>query len=426
MKKVIALVGTLDTKGPEINFVKNIIDGRGHHATIIDIGVLGNVKLRGTITSDEVARAGGSTIEELIKKGDENEAGMVMAKGLKSIVLDMAKRKKIHGLLAMGGGQGSITVSSTLQALPLGFPKILVSTKVTQAGAAPFAGSRDVTLVPSVADLAGLNRLTRHILANAAGAIVGMVETEIKESEIKPLVVMSMNGTVTRSGLFVKDALEKEGYEVLVFHSIGTGGKSLEDYVSSQKVDAVIEFAVNELGNELFGGMASAGPNRFEAAGFRGIPQIIIPGSADFINFLSPSTVPKKLARRLIHYHNPQATLIRTNISENRQLGEALAEKLNRSRGRVFVLWPKNGLSSVDVLNKKFFDPKADAALYHSLIKNLKKEIPVLVVESDVNSPIFAKEVIKAFQAMTWGSSRKSSRDSKHSDRMAFLRDESS
>jgi uncharacterized protein (UPF0261 family) len=403
MRKVIALVATLDTKGSEINFVKEIINTRGHQAYIIDIGVLGDTEISGMIKREEIARAGGSTIEELIKKGDENEAGLVMAKGLKSIVLDMVERGEIHGFLAMGGGQGSITVSPTLQALPLGFPKILVSTKVTQAGAAPFAGSRDVTLVPSVADLAGLNRLTRHILANAAGAIVGMVETEIIESETKPLVVMSMNGTVTRSGLFVKDALEKEGYEVLVFHSIGTGGKSLEDYVSSQKVDAVIEFAINELGNELFGGMASAGPHRFEAAGRRGIPQIIIPGSADFINFLSPPTVPRKFVRRLTHCHNPQATLIRTNISENRQMGEVLAEKLNRSQGKVFVLWPKNGLSSVDVPNKKFYDPKADTALYNSLMKNLKKEIAVLVVESDINSPIFAKEVVKTFQAILHG-----------------------
>jgi uncharacterized protein (UPF0261 family) len=209
-----------------------------------------------------------------------------------------------------------------------------------------------------------------------------------------------MNGTVTRGGLFVKDALEKEGYEVLVFHSIGTGGKSLEDYVSSQQVDVVIEFAVNELGNELFGGMASAGPKRFEAAGHRGIPQIIIPGSADFINFLSPSTIPKRLVKRQIHYHNPQATIIRTNISENRELGKVLAEKLNHSNGKVFVLWPKHGLSSIDVPNKNFYNPRADTALYNSLIKNLKKKISIMVVDSDINSPIFAKQVVRTFQAI--------------------------
>ena len=400
MKKKIAVVGTLDTKGPEINFLSKIINERGHEPFIIDIGVLGDVKIPVMITRAEVSRAGGSTLEKLIEKGDENEAGMVMAKGLKSIVSERVEKGELHGLLAIGGGQGSITVAPTLQALPLGFPKILVSTKVTQAGAAPFAGNRDVTLMPSVADLAGLNRLTRRILANAAGAIIGMVETEVIDSDLRPLVVMSMNGTVTGSALQVKNALENEGYEILVFHTIGTGGRSLEDYVSSHPVDAVIEFAVNEVGNELFGGMASAGPDRFEAAGRRGIPQIMIPGSADFINFLSPPSVPKNLTKRPLHYHNPQATLVRTNISENRRLGKVLAEKLNRSRGKVTILWPKKGLSTIDLPQKKFYDPKADNALLQSLIKNLRKEIPILVVDTDINSPVFSEQVVKTFQTM--------------------------
>jgi uncharacterized protein (UPF0261 family) len=400
MKKKIAVVGTLDTKGPEINFVSKIIDERGHEPFIIDIGVLGDVKIPVMITRDEISRAGGSTIEKLIERGDENEAGKVMAKGLRSIVLEMVEKGELHGLLAIGGGQGSINVAPTLQALPLGFPKMLVSTKVTQAGAAPFAGNRDVMLMPSVADLAGLNRLTRHILANAAGAIIGMVETEVMDSALGPLVVMGMNGTVTGSALEVKNALENEGYEILVFHTIGTGGRSLEDYVSSHPVNAVIEFAVNEVGNELFGGMASAGPDRFEAAGRRGIPQIIIPGSADFINFLSPPSVPKHLTKRPIHYHNPQATLVRTTISENRRLGEVLAEKLNRSRGRVTVLWPKKGLSSIDLPQKSLYDPKADNALLQSLTKNLRKEIPILLVDTDINSPFFAEQVTKTFQSM--------------------------
>jgi uncharacterized protein (UPF0261 family) len=400
MKKNIAVVGTLDTKGPEINFVRKIIDERGHQAFIIDIGVLGDIKIPATITREEVAMAGGSTLINLIDKGDENEAGKVMAKGLKSIVMEMVERGELHGLLAMGGGWGSITAAPTLQALPLGFPKILISTKVTQAGAAPFAGSRDVTLMPSVADLAGLNRLTRRILANAAGAIIGMVETEVGESDRRPLVVMSMNGLVTGSALQVKDALEKEGYEILVFHTIGTGGRSLEDYVSSHPVGAVIEFAVNELGNELLGGMASAGPDRFEASGRYGIPQIIIPGSADFINFLSPKTVPKKFMKRPMHYHNPQATVVRTSVSENRLIGKVLAEKLNSSKGKVIILWPENGLSSIDLPNKAFYHPKADRALYQALTKNLKEGISIQVLNTDINSSVFAEQVVKTFRMM--------------------------
>ena len=400
MKKTIAIVGTLDTKGLEVDFVQKIIRNRGHQPFIIDIGVLGEAKIPAQVTRHQVASAGGMTLQRLIENGDENKAGKTMAKGLKSIVKVMVKKGELHALLAMGGGQGSMTSAPALQALPIGFPKILISTKVTQAGAAPYAGTRDVTIMPSVADIAGLNRLTRQVLANAAGAIIGMAETEIVESKLKPLVVMGMNGTVTGGALKVKDDLEKEGYEILVFHTIGTGGRSLEDYVSSNPVAAVIEFAVNEVGNELFGGMASSGPDRLEAAGDRGIPQIIIPGSADFINFLAPPTVPEALMDRPIHYHNPQATIVRTSISENRQLGEVIANKLNRSKGKVFIIWPKHGLSSVDIQRKSFYDPEADMALYRALTENLNESISFIEVNTHINSSIFAERVVATFKGI--------------------------
>ena len=400
MKKTIAVVGTLDTKGSEVAFVQKIVNDRGHRSVIIDTGILGKAKIDVNITRDLVAKAGGSTLQKLIENGNENEAGLIMAKGLKSIVIEMVKKSELHGLLAMGGGVGSMITAPALQALPLGFPKILVSTKVTQAGAAPYAGSRDVTLMPSVADLAGLNRLTRKVLANAAGAVIGMVETEIVETSIKELVVMSMNGTVTGGALHVKNALEKQGYEILIFHTIGTGGRSLEDYISLHPVSAVIEFAINEVGNELFGGMASAGPDRLEGAGRHGIPQIIIPGSADFINFLAPPTVPEALMDRPIHYHNPQATIVRTSVSENRQLGEVIAGKLNRSKSKVFIIWPKDGLSSVDIHGKSFYDPQADMALYRGFTENLDENISFIEVNAHINSPFFADQVINTFKAM--------------------------
>ena len=401
MQKKIAIVGTLDTKGQEVDFVQKLIRNRGHIPVVIDIGVLGETKVRAQISRNEVAEAGGSSLEKLIVKDDEAYAGNVMGTGLKKIVTKLVEEGKLHGLLAMGGGQGSINVAPTLKSLPLGFPKLLISTKVTQAGAAPYAGSRDVTLMPSVADIAGLNRLTRRILANGAGAIAGMVETEIPEDNEKPLVVMSMNGTVTEGALQVKDELESTGYEILVFHSIGTGGRSLEDYVSLYQVSAVIEFAVNELGNELFGGMASSGPDRFESAGRRGIPQIIIPGSADFLNFLDPSTVPDPLIKRPIHSHNPQATLVRTNSSENYKLGEVLAKKLNNAKGPVSVVWPMQGFSTIDSPGKCFYDPAADKSLYDALRKNLKETIQIIEVKTDINSSLFAREVVKVFNKIT-------------------------
>ena len=398
MDKTIALVGTLDTKGEEIDFLRSLILARGHRVIIADTGILGKPHLKADISRREIARAGGADIDILKEKGDEAFAQSIMAAGLKEIILSLVESKKIQGLLAIGGGQGSIIVAPTLKSLPFGFPKLLVSTKVTQAGARPFVGSKDVLILPPVADLAGINRLTRSILTNAAGAISGMVEIEQPGIEDKPLVVMSMNGTVTDCGLAVKAMLEKKGYEVLVFHTIGTGGEALEEYVKSNEVVGVIELGVNEITNELMGGLASSGPDRLTAAGKRGVPQIVVPGSADFINFLGPETIPPKYRRRNIHSHNPQATLVRTNVRDNKILGKTIADKLNQARGPVVVLWPSKGLSTLDCKGRPYWDPEADRALLRALKRHLDLRIPVIESDAYINEPEFAQGVFMAFE----------------------------
>jgi len=398
MAKTVALVGTLDTKGEEIDFLRSLILARGHRVIIADTGILGKPHLEADISRREIARAGGADIDILKEKGDEAFAQSIMAAGLKEIILSLVESRKIQGLLAIGGGQGSIIVAPTLKSLPFGFPKLLVSTKVTQAGARPFVGSKDVLILPPVADLAGINCLTRSILTNAAGAISGMVEIEKPEIEERPLVVMSMNGTVTDCGLAVKAMLEKKGYEVLVFHTIGTGGEALEEYVKSNEVVAIIELGVNEITNELMGGLASSGPDRLTAAGNRGVPQIVVPGSADFINFLGPETVPPKYRRRNIHCHNPQATLVRTNVRDNKILGKTIADKLNQARGPVVVLWPKNGLSTLDRKGRPFWDPEADMALLKVLKRHLDPHIAVIESDAYINDPDFAQVVFMAFE----------------------------
>jgi uncharacterized protein (UPF0261 family) len=401
MVKTVAIVGTLDTKGEEIAFLKSLILARGHKAIVVDTGILGKPDLQADISRHDIASAGGKNIDTLKQRGDEAFAQNIMASGLKKIILSLLKSKKLHGLLAIGGGQGSIIVAPTLKSLPFGFPKMLVSTKVTQAGARPYVGSKDVLILPPVADLAGINCLTSSVLTNAAGAISGMVEIEKPKVTNKPIVVMSMNGTITDCGLAVKALLEKNGYEVLVFHTIGTGGEALEEYVKSNEVYAVIELGVNEITNDLMGGLASAGPDRLTAAGRAGIPQIVVPGSADFINFLGPETVPPKYRRRNIHSHNPQATLIRTNMQDNRLLGKTIADKLNRSRGPVTVLWPKNGLSTLDHSGKPFWDPYADMALLKSLKTHLDSRITLIESDAYINDPEFAQAVFLAFEKIS-------------------------
>ena len=400
MDKTIALVGTLDTKGEEIEFLRSLILKKGHRVLIADTGILGEAYLQADISRREIAMAGGEDIDILKKKGDEAYAQKVMAAGLKKIILPLVESKKIHGLLAIGGGQGSIIVAPTLKSLPFGFPKLLVSTKVTQAGARPYVGSKDVLILPPVADLAGINSLTSSVLTNAAGAISGMVEIEKPEVNNKPIVIISMNGTVTDCGLAVKAMLEKNGYEVLVFHTIGTGGEALEEYVKSNKVHAVIELGVNEITNDLMGGLASSGPDRLTAAGNRGAPQVVVPGSADFINFLGPETVPQKYKKRKIYSHNPQATLIRTNVRDNRLLGKSIADKLNRSRGPVVVLWPRKGLSTLDRKGKPFWDPEADMVLLDTLKKHLHPCIPVIDLDAYINDAEFAQQIFTAFEGI--------------------------
>lgn len=401
MTKTLALVGTLDTKADEIALLRDLVSASGLGVMVIDIGVLGRPGLKADVTNLRVARQGGVELDELRRRGEEDFAQTIMAAGLESIVLELVASDRVQGLLAIGGGQGSTMVAPTLKALPLGFPKLLVSTKASQAGIRPFVGSKDVLVLPSVADLAGINRLTRQVLKNAAGAMIGMLLTSAVFEEDRPLVVMSMNGTITECGLAVKVMLQGAGYEVMVFHSIGTGGEALESFVAESDVAGVIELAVNEIGNELLGGLASAGPHRLEAAGAKGFPQVIVPGSADFINFLGPQTVPGRLRRRRIHPHNPQATIVRTNQRDNQLLGRTLAQKLNRARGPVRVLWPGRGLSSVGRAEKPFFDPEADQALLRSLKRHLKPHIPLHEFDLFINDPAFAEAVFEVFLKTT-------------------------
>ena len=400
MAKTIALIGTLDTKGEEIAFLRSLIRTRGHRAIIVDTGILGKPFLQADISREEIARNGGEDIDTLKEKGDEALAQRIMAAGLKKIILSLAESKEIHGLLAIGGGQGSNIVAPTLKSLSFGFPKLLVSTKVTQAGARPYVGSKDVLILPPVADLAGINSLTSSVLTNAAGAISGMVEIEKPKAKNKPIVMISMNGTVTDCGLAVKAMLERKGYEVLVFHTIGTGGEALEEYVKSNQVNTVIELAINEITNELMGGLASAGPDRLTTAGKRGIAQVVVPGSADFINFLGPETVPPRYKKRKIHSHNPQATLIRTNVRDNMLLGRTVADKLNRSRGPVVVLYPKKGVSTLDRKGKPFWDPDADMVLLETLKKHLHPHIPMIDLDLYINDTEFAQQICTAFEGI--------------------------
>src|SRR4030042_143209 len=405
MKKIIVCIATLDTKGQEIKFVKDIIEQRGHKTLIVDDGILGKPTIRPDITREEVAVAAGTTLEEIKAIGNESKAIEIMALGLSHLVKSLYHSGRLDGVISIGGGMGTSMATTAMKELPLGVPKLMVSTKVAQSGTGKeYMGNKDITMVSSVADITGLNRLTKKIATNAAGAIVGMVESPKVEIVDKPLIVISMNGTTTKCGLKVMSMLEGENYEVVVFHSIGVGGRALEEFIKNEPVKAVIELGLNEIGNELFGGMAIAGPPRLEAAGEKGVLQIITPASVDFINFLAPDTVPPRYKKRNIFFHNPQATTLRLNSDEVRLVAEVMSEKLNRAIGPVKVLIPTRGFSSWDQKGKSFYDPEADRVFIDFLKKRLRASIMFSGIEVHINDNQFADLIVEEIRksALEW------------------------
>ena len=407
MKKTILCIGTLDTKGPELAYIKHLINRkRGYSALVMDISSLGEAPFTADITTEEVAKAAGSTIEQVRSLKEGGPATTIMTRGAIKIAKELYNSGKFQGVISVGGGSGTAMTSAVMRELPIGLPKfMLVSQKIVQAGIRKYVGTKDIVVMPSVADVAGLNRLTKDALNQAAGAITGMVgvgkalrlRSGQAEATEKELVFMTMTGLSTGCGLKVQSLLEERGFEVVVFHTIGVGGETFEDMVKSYPVKGVIELGLNEIGNELLGGMASAGPHRLEAAGEKGIPQIVTPGNVDIINFLAPETLPERYRNRVIAYHNPQATLPRVNAEELKLIGETMAKKLNRATGPVKVLIPLRGFSSLDIEGNPFHDPKADQAFIASLKSSLKNSIPVREIDAHINDAEFAEAVSNEF-----------------------------
>jgi len=399
MSKTILLIATLDTKGPEAQYIKALIEKRGHTTLIMDVGSLEVSSYEADITAGEVAKAAGSSIEEVRNYEKAGPAAQLMTSGAIKIAKGLCDSGRIQGVIAIGGGMGTSVASTVMRELPIGFPKfILSSQKIVEAGIKGYVGTKDIGIMPSVADIAGLNRLTREALANAAGAIVGMVEfREEVEMSDKPLVFMTMIGTTSVCGLEVKSSLEDKGFEVVVFHSIGIGGLTFEELIMSYPVKGVIELGLNEIGNELFGGLASAGPHRLEAAGIKGIPQIIVPGHVRYFQFLGPETVPDKYKTRSLIYHNPQATAVPLNANEMAMVAKAIAEKLNRAGGKLKVLIPLRGFSAWDVKGRESYDAEAERAFIESLKRNVDPSITVQEIEAHINDSKFAHVVVQAF-----------------------------
>jgi uncharacterized protein (UPF0261 family) len=394
----IAILGTMDTKGIEHGFVADLIRQRGHEVVVIDVGTLGEPRLKPDITRIEIAAAAGINFAELVAKQDRGEAVTAMSRGAPILLAKLAAAGRINGVISLGGGGGTAIATAAMRALPVGFPKLMVST-LASGNVAPYVGVKDIVMFPSVVDVAGLNRISRQLLTRAAGAICGMVEMPAPVATDKPIIVASQFGNTTACIEHARRILEAAGYEVIVFAATGTGGRTMESLIETGLVAGVLDVTTTEWADELVGGVLNAGPTRLEAAARAGVPAVVSTGCLDMVNFGSPESVPAKFAGRKFYQHNPQVTLMRTTPEECAKLGSILAHKLNGSTGPVTVLLPLRGGSVISAPGGPFHDPVADAALYTAIKSNLRPDIAVKELDCAVNDAEFAEACARGLLA---------------------------
>jgi uncharacterized protein (UPF0261 family) len=385
----VVLVGTLDTKGVEYAFLRARLVAQGVDVIVVDAGVHEPVGLEPDVSRDEVARAAGADAAALAAAGDRGAAVTAMGVGVEAIVLGLHAAGRLDGILALGGSGGSSIAARAMRALPVGVPKLLVST-VASGDTRPYVGAVDVTMMYSVVDIAGVNRVSARIMANAAGAIAGMVGAVLPALDEKPLVAATMFGVTTPCVTTARARLEELGYEVLVFHATGAGGQSMEALAKGGFLVGVLDATTTELADELVGGVLSAGPERLEAAGAAGLPQVVSLGALDMVNFGPRESVPAQFADRNLYVHNPTVTLMRTTAAECRELGRIIGRKLSAAVGPTAVFVPLGGISMIDMPGQPFHDPDADVALVVGLMETLDERIELRERAEDINDGAFA------------------------------------
>ncbi|MEM8956139.1 MAG: Tm-1-like ATP-binding domain-containing protein [Verrucomicrobiota bacterium] len=391
----IAVLGTLDSKGHEHAFVADHIRSYGHTPLLIDVGTLGPPQVNPDVSQDQVLAAGAI---ELPAEEDRGKRVAAMAKALPTFLKEAAERGAIDGIVSLGGGGGTAIATAGMRALPIGFPKLMVST-LASGNTEHYVGTNDIVMYPSIVDVAGLNGVSKMIFARAAGAICGMVDAQTQTTNEKPIVVASMFGNTTDCVNSAAKIFAEHGYEVLVFHSTGVGGRTMESLIESGRVTAVFDVTTTEWADELVGGVLSAGPTRLDATKKAALPAIVAPGCLDMVNFGEPDTVPPQFEGRNFYHHNPQVTLMRTNAAECAGLGQILAEKVNAYTAPVTVLLPLKGISVISTEGQPFHDPAADEALFNSIRENLRKDLKIIELDNAINDAEFAAAAAEALLA---------------------------
>jgi uncharacterized protein (UPF0261 family) len=408
----VVLIGTLDTKGTEIAFVRDILNQAGVTTTVIDAGVLRPARFSSDIPREHVYEAAGTSLAAVQQANDRGWAIEAVAKGVAKIVLDLLAKGQVDGVLGLGGSAGTTIGTAAMRALPFGIPKLMVST-LASGQVKQWVGVRDILMMHSVVDISGLNRISRSVLTNAALAMAGMVhgagvggqEAAVRSqssevAEDKPLITATMFGVTTPCVESARAFMEAHGYEVLVFHATGTGGMTMESFISDGLISGVLDLTTTELADELVGGILSAGRDRLTAAGLRRVPQVISLGALDMVNFGPPDTVPEKFRGRRFYQHNPTVTLMRTTPEENDRLGKEIAEKASAAPGPTAVLVPLRGVSAIDKETQPFWWPEADAALFQSLRNWVAPQVELIELDLHINDAAFAEATARTLLRM--------------------------
>ncbi len=397
---IVALVGTLDTKGTEYGLLREHLHRRGIETVLIDTGASGQPRVPADIPGADVARAAGFELAD-VRTQERGAAVTVMARGATKVVLRLYAEGRLHGVLALGGSGGTSMATQVMRALPLGVPKVMVSS-MASGNVAPYVGASDITLMYSVVDIAGVNRISAPLLANAADAVAGMAEGFAREPRAvrpedlaargRPLIAASMAGVTTPGVDAARERMTELGYEVLVFHASGSGGRSLESLAGQGLFAGVLDLTLCEIADELIGGILTAGPDRLEAAGRAGVPQLVSPGALDMVKFGPLDSVPREFRDRHVRVHNASITVVRTSATECAELGRRIAAKLRTATGPTTVLAPLRGLSTLGGPTGPYHDPQADATLVAALAAGLNgSAVQVRTLDTHINDPAFGR-----------------------------------
>jgi uncharacterized protein (UPF0261 family) len=385
------LLATLDTKGAEADFVRQLLVSYGVVVTLVDVGALGEPAVAADVTRKRVFELAGTSLSEVRRKADRGEAVTLAAAGAARVAREAHSNGELSGVLGLGGSAGTSIATAAMRALPLGVPKVMLST-LTSGTIRQFVGDKDICMLNAVADIAGLNRISRTVLSQAARAMAGLVTLPAPEwqAEDKPIVAATMFGVTTPCVERARSVLERAGYEVLVFHATGNGGQAMESLIREGMIAGVLDLTTTELADEHVGGFLSAGPERLTAAGAAGVPQVVSTGAVDMVNFYAPSSIPATFKDRVFYRHNPNVTLMRTTPDECRAIGADIAVKLSAARGPVAVLLPGRGVSAIDRDGQPFDDPAARRAVHDAIKAGLPPEV-VAELDLHINDAEFAE-----------------------------------